>query len=158
MRACDDPNTMRLVHSLSLLGKGAPAAWPAVVVMIALAGCGGSTQHHHRALAPAPGPTPLPHPDLGHGSRSAVNIYRADGAGDLSPAVRGDPALVYVPNRLSGAVDVISQQTSYDLRTLYVDNDLGNSLTPINPRTGRPGRPIPVETDCAYGPSPGPTH
>src|SRR5205085_12354313 len=34
---------------------------------------------------------------------------------------------------------------SYDLRTLYVDNDDGNSLTPINPQTARPGPPIPVE-------------
>ena len=34
----------------------------------------------------------------------------------------------------------------YDLRTLYVTNDLGNSLTPINPRTGRPaGRNIAVD-------------
>jgi DNA-binding beta-propeller fold protein YncE len=34
---------------------------------------------------------------------------------------------------------------SYDLRTLYVDNDLSNSLTPIDPATGRiEGRPIPV--------------
>lgn len=90
-------------------------------------------------------------------------MYRADFAGELSPAVRGDPALVYVPNSMSNTVDVISQRTlkiieqfptgalpqhvtpSYDLRTLYVDNDLGNSLTPINPRTARPGRPIPVE-------------
>jgi DNA-binding beta-propeller fold protein YncE len=34
---------------------------------------------------------------------------------------------------------------SYDLKTLYVDNDLGNSLTPIDPKTGKPGTPIPVE-------------
>jgi DNA-binding beta-propeller fold protein YncE len=92
-----------------------------------------------------------------------VNVYSADGAGDLSPVVRGDPALVYVPNSLSNTVDVISQRTmrivaqfptgalpqhvtpSYDLRTLYVDNDLGNTLTPVDPRTGRPGRPTPVE-------------
>jgi hypothetical protein len=26
-----------------------------------------------------------------------------------------------------------------------VTNDLGNSLTPIDPRTGRPGKPIPVD-------------
>jgi DNA-binding beta-propeller fold protein YncE len=77
--------------------------------------------------------------------------------------VRADPALVYVPNSTSDTVDVISQRTfkiiasypvgalpqhvtpSYDLRTLYVDNDEGNSLTPIDPRTGRPrGAPIPV--------------
>ncbi len=70
---------------------------------------------------------------------------------------------MYVPNSLSNTVDVISQKSmkvveqfttgalpqhvtpSYDLKTLYVDNDVGNSLTPINPRTGRPGSPIPVE-------------
>ena len=81
----------------------------------------------------------------------------------MSATVRDDPALVYVPNSMSNTVDVISQRTlkvvdrfpvgalpqhvtpSYDLRTLYVDNDLGNSLTPIDPRTGRPGTPIPVE-------------
>ncbi|MEA2372231.1 MAG: hypothetical protein QOH12_2625 [Solirubrobacteraceae bacterium] len=81
----------------------------------------------------------------------------------LSPVVRRDLALVYVPNSVSNTVDVISQKTfkivehfatgglpqhvtpSYDLKTLYVDNDSGNSLTPINPRTGVPGRRIPVE-------------
>ena len=102
-------------------------------------------------------PNQLPHTD------AQLNIYGADRAGDLSPVVRGDPALVYVPNSASNTVTVISQKTfkvvdqfptgalpqhvtpSYDLRTLYVDNDAGNSLTPINPRTGRPGRPIPVE-------------
>ena len=33
---------------------------------------------------------------------------------------------------------------SWDLRTLWVTNDQGNSLTPIDPRTGRHGRPVPV--------------
>jgi YVTN family beta-propeller protein len=88
-------------------------------------------------------------------------VYAAD-RGALSSAVRTDPALVYVPNSQSNTVDVISQRTmkviehfptgavpqhvtpSYDLETLYVDNDIGNSLTPIDPHTGRPGRPIPV--------------
>ena len=96
-------------------------------------------------------------------STATSNIYSADAPGDLSPVVRADPALVYVPNSLSNTVTVISQRTlkvirtfptgalpqhvtpSYDLKTLYVDNDLGNSLTPINPRTGTPGTPIPVE-------------
>lgn len=90
-------------------------------------------------------------------------MYRYAAAGNLSAVVRRDPALVYVPNSMSNTVDVISQRTlkvvdhfpvgalpqhvtpSYDLRTLYVDNDVGNSLTPIDPRTGRPGRPVPVE-------------
>jgi DNA-binding beta-propeller fold protein YncE len=34
---------------------------------------------------------------------------------------------------------------AWNLKTLYVDNDAGNSLTPINPRTEKPGTPIPVE-------------
>jgi DNA-binding beta-propeller fold protein YncE len=67
-----------------------------------------------------------------------------------------------VPNSGSDSVDVISQRTgrivrhfatgglpqhitpSWDLRTLWVTNDAGNSLTPIDPRTGRPGRRVPV--------------
>ncbi len=90
-------------------------------------------------------------------------MYAHDAAGDLSRTVRRDPALVYVPNSLSNTVDEISQRTfkivrrfpvgalpqhvtpSYNLRTLWVDNDAGNSLTPINPRNGLPGRPIRVE-------------
>ena len=93
----------------------------------------------------------------------ADNVYAYDRAGNLSPAVQRDRALVYVPNSMSNTVTVISQRTlkivaqfptgalpqhvtpAYNLKTLYVDNDLGNSLTPINPRTGAPGRPIAVE-------------
>ena len=95
-------------------------------------------------------------------SLSAHDVYAATRPGMLAPQVRGDPALVYVPNSDSNTVDVISQRTgkivehfatgglpqhvtpSWDLRTLYVTNDTGNSLTPIDPLTGRPGRPIPV--------------
>jgi YVTN family beta-propeller protein len=136
----------------------------AVIVGIALAGCGSgghassspTTPTSTLTLGPAPAPNAGRHGDV-------MNVYSADAAGDLSPVVRGDPPLVYVPNSLSNTVDVISQRTlkvvasfpvgglpqhvtpSYDLRTLYVDNDLGNTLTPIDPRTARPGRPIPVE-------------
>ena len=100
--------------------------------------------------------------DAAADGRHTVDVYRHDAAGMLSPVVRGDPALVYVPNSMSNTVDVISQRTmrivaqfptgalpqhvtpSWNLRTLYVDNDVGNSLTPVDPRTARPGRPIPV--------------
>jgi YVTN family beta-propeller protein len=72
------------------------------------------------------------------------------------------PSRVYVPNSDDNTVDVIDPATyqvvshfrvgklpqhvtpSWDMKTLYVDNDLGNSLTPIEPRTGEPGPPIPV--------------
>jgi DNA-binding beta-propeller fold protein YncE len=91
------------------------------------------------------------------------NVYAADGPNALSRVVRNDRPLVYVPNSQSDTVDEIDQRTfkivrhfavgslpqhvtpSYDLRTLYVLNDLGNSLTPIDPRTGAPGRSIPVD-------------
>ena len=80
----------------------------------------------------------------------------------LSPVVRSFPERVYVPNSESDTVSVIDPHTfkvidefpvgalpqhvtpSYDLKTLWVDNDEGNSLTPIDPATGKPGKPVPV--------------
>jgi DNA-binding beta-propeller fold protein YncE len=90
------------------------------------------------------------------------DVYAATRPNRLSPVVRRDPARVYVPNSESATVDVISQRTyrlirripvgalpqhvtpSWDLRTLWVTNNQGNTLTPIDPRTSRPGRPVPV--------------
>ena len=90
------------------------------------------------------------------------DVYAAERPGRLSPVVRHDPARVYVPNSEAGTVDVISQRRfkvighfavgrlpqhvtpSWDLRTLWVTNDESNSLTPIDPRTGRHGRAVPV--------------
>ena len=90
------------------------------------------------------------------------DLYAADRPGQLSPVTRGFRPLVYVPNSDSATVDVIDPRTyrivehlkvgqlpqhvtpSWDLRTLWVDNDGGNSLTPIDPRSGRSGRPVPV--------------
>ncbi len=90
------------------------------------------------------------------------NVYAADGRGSLSPVARHFRNLIYVPNSASNTVDEINPTTdrivrtfavgavpqhvvpSYDLRTLWVTNDIGNSLTPINPISGRPGRPVPV--------------
>jgi DNA-binding beta-propeller fold protein YncE len=94
---------------------------------------------------------------------TTTNVYAADRVGNLSPVVRNAKPYVYVPNSDSGTVDVIDQHTfkivehfavgalpqhvvpAWDLKTLYVTNDLGNSLTPIDPNTGKPGAPIPVE-------------
>ena len=85
-----------------------------------------------------------------------ANIYADAGPDMLSPAVRGVPYRIYVPNSGGSTVTIIDPATyrvittygtglnpqhvvpGYDMRTLYVTNDLGNSLTPINPRTGRP--------------------
>ena len=94
---------------------------------------------------------------------TAQSVYAFDGAGRLRGAARFARPLVYVPNSQSATVDVIDPNTfkvvehfgvgllpqhvvpSYDLKTLYVTNDVGNSLTAIDPRTGKPGRTIPVE-------------
>ena len=102
---------------------------------------------------------------------SPTDVYAADRPGNLSPAVRGDRALVYVPNTNSNTVTVIDQLTmkvigtfpaghepqhvvpSYDLRTLYVAADYvptgggagDGSLTPIDPKTGLPGTPITID-------------
>ncbi len=91
------------------------------------------------------------------------DVYAHDAAGMLTGAARFAKPLVYVPNSDSGTVDVIDPATykvvehfavgalpqhvvpAWDLKTLYVTNDLGNSLTPIDPRTGVPQkRTIPV--------------
>jgi DNA-binding beta-propeller fold protein YncE len=93
---------------------------------------------------------------------SRTDVYAAGRPNRLAPQVRHDLARVYVPNSKSNTVDVIDQRTgrivdhfatgtlpqhvtpSWDLRTLWVTNDLGNSLTPINPRTGHHGARVPV--------------
>jgi YVTN family beta-propeller protein len=81
----------------------------------------------------------------------------------VAPSLAGVPSRVYVPNSLSNTVDVIDPTTlrivdhftvgatpqhvvpAYDLSTLYVNDNKGNSLTPIDPRSGRPGPPIAVD-------------
>ncbi|HWG25455.1 MAG TPA: hypothetical protein VG296_15170 [Actinospica sp.] len=88
------------------------------------------------------------------------DLYAADRPNELSPAVKSFPSYVYVPNTESNTVSVIDPATyqvvrtipvgdqpqhvvpSWDLKTLWVNNDLGNSLTPINPATGQFGTPV----------------
>jgi DNA-binding beta-propeller fold protein YncE len=91
-----------------------------------------------------------------------TDVYAAGRPNLLNRVTRHHLARVYVPNSQSNTVDVISQKTfkivdhfpvgrlpqhvtpSWDLKTLWVTNDLGNSLTPINPRTGHHGKPVDV--------------
>lgn len=117
--------------------------------------------------AGSPAATPTPSPSALRPAIPALvdpaDVYAADSPGLLSPVARKARALVYVPNSEEGSVTVIDQATrkvlrtqrtgrlpqhvtpSYDLKTLYVDNDLGNSLSVIDPTTGAIGRKIPVE-------------
>ncbi len=96
-----------------------------------------------------------------HEARSH-NVYAGILPGRLSPAVRGVPERVYVPNSESGTVTEINPATfaivrtfpsgsydqhitpSWNLRRLYVDNTTSNTLTVLSPRSGRPIRTIPV--------------
>jgi YVTN family beta-propeller protein len=91
------------------------------------------------------------------------NVYAADAANRLIPRMRSIPPRIYVPNSQSNTVDEIDPSTykiirsfpvgvqpqhvvpSYDMKTLWVNNDQGNSLTPIDPTSGKPGKPVPVE-------------
>src|SRR3954447_554589 len=118
---------------------------------------GGSGHASHSASGP-PAPPPSAAP------ASTTNVYAATNVGMFQPATQGVPYRLYVPNRSGGTVSVIdpvakkvidtyptgsgSQHVipAWDLKTLYAANDEGgNSLTPINPTTGkREGPNIPV--------------
>ena len=99
----------------------------------------------------------------GASTSTTVNIYAADGPNMLAPAVRDMPYRVYVPESGGDHVDVIDPNSykvidryltgenpqhivpAWNLETLYATNDLGNSLTAINPYTSlREGPNIPV--------------
>ncbi len=92
-----------------------------------------------------------------------TSIYKHTQAGMLSPTVQNALHRVYVPNGDDGTVSVIDPTTykiidtlragnepqhivpSYDLQTLWVLNNQGNSVTPIDPTTAKTGAPIAVD-------------
>ena len=96
-----------------------------------------------------------------------ANLYGDAGPNKLSETVRDALPRVYVPNLQSNDVYVIDPATftvvdrfkvglnpqhvvpSWDLKTLWVANNAENttkgSLTPIDPRTGKPGKAIAVD-------------
>ncbi|MFE9815438.1 hypothetical protein [Streptomyces sp. NPDC005773] len=110
-----------------------------------------------RVTPPAPPGLPGMPPVL-----DARNVYAADAPGKLSPVVKDFPSRVYVPNTNSDTVSVIDPATykvietipvgrqpqhvvpSWDLKTLWVNNDVGDSLTAIDPATGKAGRTVGV--------------
>jgi YVTN family beta-propeller protein len=97
----------------------------------------------------------------------ARNLYSETAAGKLSPALAGDLQRIYVPNLRSNDVYVIDPAAmkvvdrfkvglspqhivpAWDLRTLWVTNNAegrtDGSLTPIDPRSGKPGKAVPVD-------------
>ena len=127
--------------------SGMPSAPPTAAVLVpGQAGLG--------LAPPLPGMPPVLVPG---------DVYAADRPGDLSSVVRRDVPRVYVPNHSASTVSVIDPAShkvirtvpvpfgpehvvpSWDLRTLWVNSDEGNALTPIAAATGRFGKPIRVE-------------
>ena len=140
----------------------ASAASPARVAPVA-SGAPASTARAASAASPAaidtvPGMAPV---------TDRANLYGDAGAGKLSEAARDALPRVYVPNLQSNDVYVIDPATftvvgrfkvglnpqhvvpSWDLKTLWVANNAENttkgSLTPIDPKTGKPGKAIAVD-------------
>jgi DNA-binding beta-propeller fold protein YncE len=90
------------------------------------------------------------------------DVYAATRAGMVLPALRHDPAYLYVPDAAGARVTVISQRThkivrvlhtgqlsqhvtpAYDLRLLYTNSSAANELVVINPRTARVKKKISV--------------
>ena len=111
-------------------------------------------------LAQAPAASAVPPAD-------ARNVYLGATPDTLSPALAGDLERIYVPNLRGNDVYVIDPAQmkvvdrfkvgrspqhvvpSWDLRTLWVTNNAerGNdgSLTPIDPRSGKPGPAVAVD-------------
>ncbi|MEV4752069.1 YncE family protein [Streptosporangium amethystogenes subsp. fukuiense] len=121
--------------------------------------------HHAGAAGGTPAATSPGSAASASATRSAtpVDVYAHDRPGMLSPVVARFPERVYVPNSESDTVSVIDPRTyrvlrtfavgrrpqhvvpSWDLKTLWVNNNDGNSLTPIDPMTGRAGKPVLVD-------------
>lgn len=143
---------------LALLG-GATAAWLAYAqTPVAPPAAPAAVRADEAPVTTVPGMPPV-------GDRS--NLYRDTAAGRFSPAVAGALERVYVPNRAANSVSVIDPATlkvvdtfkvgvhpqhvvpSWDLKTLWVANNAegrkDGSLTPIDPKTGKPGNKVMVE-------------
>ncbi len=130
-----------------------------IILSLLAVACG---NHHDSSVAaasselpasPLPGMPPVINP---------ANIYSEAGLGKLADIVRKYPSRVYVPNSGSNTVDVIDPATfqvvdhfsvgrqpqhvvpSWDLKTLWILNDLNDSLTKLNPATGEKLETIPV--------------
>ncbi|WP_175952131.1 YncE family protein [Burkholderia sp. BCC0405] len=130
----------------------------AIVIMAALAGFGAHGAMAASAIAVVPGMPPVIHPD---------NLYSEAQAGRMSAAVAGALPRIYVPNLRSNDVYVIDPATykvvdrfavgrspqhvvpAWDLQTLWVANNAegrtDGSLTPIDPKTGKPGQEVSVD-------------
>lgn len=149
--------TVRLLSGVAVAAVVA-LAWPRLGLRAAAPVAPASSASANVAVATVPGMPPVVDPH---------NLYSETAPGKVSPALKGDPARIYVPNLRSDDVSVIDPDTlkvvdrfkvgdspqhivpAWDLRTLWVANNAERkktgSLTPIDPRTGKPGRAVDVD-------------
>jgi len=133
------------------------------VVALAAAACSSGSDSKVKSKQPSTSATTAPTAAPSSTGQTPQNVYQYTQANQLAPSVRDIPTRVYVPNGMSNTVDVIDPNTltvvdsypvkqlpqhvvpSWDMQTLYVNNNNGNTLTPIEPRTGKPGPDIPID-------------
>ncbi len=149
--------TVRLLSGVAVAAVVA-LAWPRLGLRAAAPVAPASSASANVPVATVPGMPPVLDPH---------NLYSETAPGKVSPALKGDPARIYVPNLRSDDVSVIDPDTlkvvdrfkvgdspqhivpAWDLRTLWVANNAERkktgSLTPIDPRTGKPGRAVDVD-------------
>jgi YVTN family beta-propeller protein len=138
----------------------ATALWLALSFASLTTGCGAkpvASSGQAEKIVTVPGMPPVVKP---------TNLYSEAEAGKLSPTVSDALPRVYVPNVKSNDVYVIDPATytvvghfkvgrnpqhvvpSWDLKVLWVANNSmrrgKGSLTPIDPRTSKPGKDVPV--------------
>ncbi|KQX61702.1 YncE family protein [Angustibacter sp. Root456] len=144
-----------------------PVIVAALALPTALAACSGASPTSSSAPSSAASAGPSSSATAsstatGTGSASALHVYSHTGKNQLTGAAVGAKPQIYVPDTLSNRVDVIDPTTyrvirsfpvgrepqhvvpSWDLKTLWVNDDKGNDLVPIDARTGKVGRPVPV--------------
>lgn len=154
----DAPRLRATRRTAAVLAAGA--------VLAALAGCGAGkgdsealgTEGVRKPAKPkvAPGLPGMP-PVL-----DPKDAYAADRPNALQPVAKKFLQRIYVPNTESNTVSVIDPKKfevietikvgnqpqhvvpSWDMKTLWVNNDLGDSLTAIDPVTGKTGRTVEV--------------
>lgn len=113
--------------------------------------------------AASSGATPSSPASPSSSASATTNVYAADAAGALTGAARTAKPMVYVPNTLSDTVQLIDPSTykvigrfgtgrepqhvvpSWDMKRLLVNDDLGNNLVPVDPKTGKAGKRVAVE-------------
>ncbi|MER6844157.1 YncE family protein [Streptomyces platensis] len=143
------------------------AALLAVACALVAAGCGSGDENDRASQSPRPverAPLKAAKPGLpGMPPLLEENdLYAADRPGRLAPQVKHFPARIYVPNTGSDTVSVIDPKTykvietipvgvqpqhvvpSWDLKTLWVNNNRGHDLTPIDAATGKAGDRVKV--------------